>query len=450
MAEPNSANPYRSPDGPLRVRPRKSADFGKRVAARWLAVLGVLGCLGLVYFLHPIYKGPQFTPWRAVFPALALGWAMFGLFWTGSALRRYPKWHDGLKDPGLLWLIIWRRIFGFSASPNYPNPLGTLPRARMPTGLQAAGFAFMGFWRGLWRTRRLRNTALGLVVKGFFGPLMVGFFCGHWQTVANLWLARKNVQALPLLAPGADWPATKAYIATVTTTLLSLTPTYTDFVGLFAGGEHLLPNCQFWLDLSYNFVFIVDCGFALVGYLFESRRFGNKTRSVESTGFGWAVAIFCYPPFNPVTGTYLPFADGAELHRTEWVQAILLHNPASFLSILQSPWFVLAIRAITVGFFIIYAAATVSFGAKFSNLTNRGIISSGPYRFIRHPAYTTKCIAWWFEHLNNMTGQTAIALVALCSLYALRAWTEERHLLQDPDYVAYKKKVRWAAIPGLF
>jgi protein-S-isoprenylcysteine O-methyltransferase Ste14 len=35
-------------------------------------------------------------------------------------------------------------------------------------------------------------------------------------------------------------------------------------------------------------------------------------------------------------------------------------------------------------------------------------------------------------------------------VYFMRAMTEERHLLQDPDYHAYCKKVPYRFVPGIF
>jgi protein-S-isoprenylcysteine O-methyltransferase Ste14 len=35
-------------------------------------------------------------------------------------------------------------------------------------------------------------------------------------------------------------------------------------------------------------------------------------------------------------------------------------------------------------------------------------------------------------------------------IYFLRAITEERHLSNDPEYVAYAQKVRYRFIPGVF
>ena len=146
--------------------------------------------------------------------------------------------------------------------------------------------------------------------------------------------------------------------------------------------------------------------------------------------FGWAVCLACYPPFNNILGTYLP-----------------LHNGPS---VVTNPNWLLALRAATVFLFAIYASATVAFGFRFSNLTNRGIVTRGPYRFVRHPAYLCKCTAWWLEHIPTMTLTKAFFLSCLCGVYALRAWTEERHLSKDPEYVAYKKKVPWVIFPGIY
>lgn len=378
----------------------RPASLSARAVPRWLAVCGVLGILSLLYLVHPYYRGPQFTPWRFVFPALASGWLLFGFFWTRMAMKRFGKPVDAFLDTGLSWLIIWRWVFGYTKLKIY-------------------------------RGRRFRNTVLGLVVKAFFGPLMVGFFGGHWQALGNLWLGRKGSPALPLLAPGATLDATLGYVKNVSHLVWAMLPRLSDMGALFEGGVHLQQNLRFWVDVSYNGVFIVDCGVALVGYLLETRFFGNKTKSVESTWLGWIAALACYPPYNSITGIYLPFGNSEH----PWI---------------DNPWIILGLRALMVAFFVVYAAATVSFGAKFSNLTNRGIISRGPYAVIRHPAYTCKCIAWWLENLPTLTGQTAVSLACLCGIYALRAWTEERHLAKDPEYRVYQKKVRWVAIPGLF
>jgi protein-S-isoprenylcysteine O-methyltransferase Ste14 len=107
----------------------------------------------------------------------------------------------------------------------------------------------------------------------------------------------------------------------------------------------------------------------------------------------------------------------------------------------------------------IYSWASLALGLKASNLTNRGIVSRGPYAFVRHPAYAAKNLAWWIGALPNLyflfaaghAKATAYALFALCgwtAIYALRAITEERHLLlADNGYAQYMARVKWRFIP---
>ena len=93
-----------------------------------------------------------------------------------------------------------------------------------------------------------------------------------------------------------------------------------------------------------------------------------------------------------------------------------------------------------------YAWATVAFGLRFSNLSWRGVLTNGPYRFTRHPAYLAKNTFWWLASLPMLaTSHSPVdairntALLGLVSaLYYWRARTEEAHLLaEDPKYVAY-------------
>jgi protein-S-isoprenylcysteine O-methyltransferase Ste14 len=92
----------------------------------------------------------------------------------------------------------------------------------------------------------------------------------------------------------------------------------------------------------------------------------------------------------------------------------------------------------------IYALCTVSFGLRFSNLTHRGIITSGPYRFTKHPAYWSKNLSWWLVSVPfvsefgwKMALRNCCILGLVNLIYYARARTEERHLSRDPTYVAY-------------
>lgn len=403
--------PEKDGTNPPRLSPIRSSELAKtrtkRAIARWATVLGVLAVFSLLYFKHNYYQGGQFIPWRTIFPIFIGIWVVLGIPYTIAALKKFESHAFYTSESVLHWMVIARVAWGKRSF-------------------------------HVWKHKRLKNTILASVVKGFFSPLMAGFLSGHLTSVGNAFARKKGMGNLPVLSVtlkdvrevGAYLGEIKAYLATAIHHVLASLPTGADFAALFSSASYTLPNVRWGLDLAYDAVFIVDCGWAFFGYITESRFLGNKTKSVEPTGLGWAAAIFCYPPFNSVLGTYAPFLGKSPHYHSEVIDLVF--------------------KALIIGFFTIYASATVAFGAKFSNLTNRGIVTRGLYRFIRHPAYTCKCIAWWLEQLPTITVATAISLVALCCVYALRAFTEEKHLSQDPAYREYKKKVRWAAIPGLF
>ena len=76
-----------------------------------------------------------------------------------------------------------------------------------------------------------------------------------------------------------------------------------------------------------------------------------------------------------------------------------------------------------------------------------GIEGSG---VVRHPAYAAKNLSWWMEKLGRMDNPFNILSLALWNgIYVWRAWTEERHLGQDPIYREYCRRIRYRFIPGL-
>jgi protein-S-isoprenylcysteine O-methyltransferase Ste14 len=101
----------------------------------------------------------------------------------------------------------------------------------------------------------------------------------------------------------------------------------------------------------------------------------------------------------------------------------------------------------------LYVWATVIFGIRFSNLTHRGIVTNGPYRYFRHPAYLAKSLFWWLMYLPFVpvtdpadAVRATILLLGVNAIYLARARTEERHLMTDPKYRAY---AAWIAEHGL-
>jgi protein-S-isoprenylcysteine O-methyltransferase Ste14 len=366
----------------------------ERAAWRWLTIAILMALLFVIYTQHPYYRRGMFAPWRPFFQAGFFGWLALGLPYCFATVWRFSSRKTNMTDSALHWMLIGRGLWGGGKR-----------------------------LRHILKNRRVKTTMLALLVKAFYAPLMTSFLSGHTNSIARMWANRKH---LPVFTGNgvADWAH---YVRDYG---LKLIPDGTDFSALFASSWYTVGNVRFATDVFYDVLFFVDTAWALMGYCSESQWFKNKTRSVEGTALGWSAAIFCYPPFNDVLGTYLP-----------------LDSSHPFIT---NQWGVLTCRILMLAAFTIYAAATVAFGMKFSNLTNRGIISRGPYRFLRHPAYVCKGFAWWMEYMPNMSFQTAFFLVGLNGVYALRAWTEERHLSKDPEYLAYKKKVPWVLIPGVW
>jgi protein-S-isoprenylcysteine O-methyltransferase Ste14 len=165
------------------------------------------------------------------------------------------------------------------------------------------------------------------------------------------------------------------------------------------------------------------------GYAVELKRLKNKIKSVEPTLLGWIVCLWCYPPFNIFSFRVFDYQlVNIRLEYPAWVNAAM----TCFISALWG----------------IFAWASLALGFKASNLTNRGIVSSGPYRYVRHPAYIAKLIIWIIQGVFFAQFSTGIML-GFVLIYYLRAWTEERHLSMDPDYIEYKKKVPYKFIPGV-
>ena len=184
-----------------------------------------------------------------------------------------------------------------------------------------------------------------------------------------------------------------------------------------------------WLIIA---MFVVDVQFATVGYLLTMKPLDAHIRTANPYLAGWVAALICYPPFILMDGPL-----NYQVNTADW--AYWFEGHQAILTI----W-----GAVLVILTAIYAWATVAFGLRFSNLTHRGILTHGPYRFTKHPAYVAKNAYWWLatmpffvtsDSLTDMVRNT-VMMAAVSGVYYWRAKTEEKHLLSDP---AYKEYAEW-------
>jgi protein-S-isoprenylcysteine O-methyltransferase Ste14 len=244
-----------------------------------------------------------------------------------------------------------------------------------------------------------KSALLGLGVKVFFVPLMTVFFSDQFTHLV------KNFDYLR--------------------------------------GDNITFGVKDFHNVSYTIVFSVDVGLAWAGYVVTSRWIKNTLFSTEPTWEGWSVALLCYPPINRVMGNYYSTPNESGFFQIPNPQVVMFLAICSALS------------------FTVYTSATVMFGLRFSNLTHRGIITTGPYALIRHPAYASKNFSWWcvmFPYVlyeiwttkSPMPLLQVVGMVIMTALYYRRAITEEEHLSRDPEYRIYMKKVPYRYIPGVF
>lgn len=202
-----------------------------------------------------------------------------------------------------------------------------------------------------------------------------------------------------------------------------------------------------WIEGLFLFGLSVDLLIASAGYIFASRLLNNEVLSTDSSWLGWISCLICYPPLIYVF-----------LKVKQQTNDIVWNDWLTTSDVLYWIWAFFIISS-----WLIYWMSTISFGLKFSNLSWRGLVNTGPYRYAKHPAYLSKNIYWWlhavpfigvtssYELIRNFSGLLFVSFV-----YYLRAYTEEKHLLRFIEYQDYydymkmrniysrvKKKLLW-------
>src|SRR5262249_44894233 len=152
-----------------------------------------------------------------------------GMFYVKATLLRFPDMRYTMRDGGLHLVIL----------------ANALQRGE--------------FWHYV-RKPRIKTTLLAILVKAFFTPLMLGFFSGHCNSIADAWLRHKHLPTLHFNLPKADAiHQALAWFQQIRARLPDILPAASDFSGLFAPSTWTKPDVRWALDLAYDMVFFVDC-----------------------------------------------------------------------------------------------------------------------------------------------------------------------------------------------
>jgi protein-S-isoprenylcysteine O-methyltransferase Ste14 len=376
------------------VRDSTALDGATRSTVACFAIIATVGAYELL--VARVYLRPSAGLTRRALRSLniarvAMRLASLACIYAGigSLYWLLPEYHGSFYHP--FWSLIGTLApYVAVAAPFYFAWMDTHQRETDDAYLLLARLLLRGERPSNWRP--LREMLAGWMVKAFFLPLM------------TVYLSTNAAQLNASLSAALNAPFS-------------------------------LATFRFMYDLS----FAMDLMFGTVGYLCTLRILDSHVRSAEPTTLGWLVALICYQPFwSLISSQYIRYE--GSMFWDNW----LISMP-----VLRIVW-----GSVIVALLLCYACATMSFGLRFSNLTNRGIITSGPYRLTKHPAYIAKNLSYWMvsvPFIEPLGWRVALmhcaALVAVNLLYFVRAKTEEKHLMNDPDYRAYAE---WIAKNGLF
>ena len=153
-------------------------------------------------------------------------------------------------------------------------------------------------------------------------------------------------------------------------------------------------------------------------------------------------------PFDKLFGKLtVPLALGAYVvagldYRFGWSAMPLWLEAVGFVGLLPGlfmPYWVMLVNA--------YAATTVRVE------TDRGqhVVTSGPYRYVRHPMYSTAILGYLFAPLAFGSWWVALPAFALIGLFIWRTANEDRTLRAElPGYEAFARQTPYRLLPGLW
>jgi len=79
------------------------------------------------------------------------------------------------------------------------------------------------------------------------------------------------------------------------------------------------------------------------------------------------------------------------------------------------------------------------------------IVRTGPYRFMRHPGYTSGIVSWLSTPIFFSSIWAWIPTILTIIGYIIRTALEDRTLQEElPGYMEYTQEVRYRLLPGIW
>src|SRR6266508_3023637 len=112
------------------------------------------------------------------------------------------------------------------------------------------------------------------------------------------------------------------------------------------------------------------------------------------------------------------------------------------------------LRVLSLVALLLMVWARLTFGRRSfhasADPTPGGLVTTGPYRFIRHPIYTAACLFVWAGILSNWSVLAGLLGVVFLVGAFIRMLCEERLVIQAyPDYREYVRSTK-RMVPYVF
>jgi protein-S-isoprenylcysteine O-methyltransferase Ste14 len=139
--------------------------------------------------------------------------------------------------------------------------------------------------------------------------------------------------------------------------------------------------------------------------------------------------------------------------RSDWILAF----GGTFLGALLRPagahpvWGVRVGLAVQILGLVLWALSFVALGRSFGMVpADRGLVVREPYAVVRHPLYAAYMLAQLGYLLQSVSKWNVLIVILTWTCQIGRAIAEERFLGGTAVYRAYRVRVRWRLVPGLW
>jgi protein-S-isoprenylcysteine O-methyltransferase Ste14 len=110
--------------------------------------------------------------------------------------------------------------------------------------------------------------------------------------------------------------------------------------------------------------------------------------------------------------------------------------------------------ALQVAAVLLMIWARVTFGRRSfhaaANPTAGGLVTWGPYRYVRHPIYASIWLFFWAGIADHLSWLTAvIGLIVPVALFVRMINEEKLIIRQNPEYAEYARRTK-RVLPGVF